>query len=137
MISKFSLDFDEAAQVLTRCIEAAAQAGAAVSVAVVDDAGHLLRFARMDGARAFTVDLASRKARVACSVGLGTTVVTEASRGSPIAVEAAVGAGGVPIPGPDQLPIGAVGVSGAPAEIDDLIAEAGASWAGAALASGR
>lgn len=130
MISRFSLDQTEADRVLAACREAAARHGVAVSIAVVDDAGLLLSFGRMDGARGYTVELAGRKARVAASVGVSTSVITEMSRQSPgPASEAAVGAGGVPILH-RQICVGAIGVSGARPEIDDAIATAGAAaWA--------
>jgi len=125
MISKSSIDSVEAGRVLSACGEAARQRGVAVSIAIVDDAGQLLQFGRMDGARAFTVELASRKARVAAAAGVATGVITEMSRQSPgVTSEAAVGAGGMPILH-EQKCVGAVGVSGAKPEVDDLIAAAG------------
>jgi glc operon protein GlcG len=129
MISKSSLDFAEAGRAFAACRDAAVRYGAAVSIAVVDDAGHLLHFGRMDGARAFTVDLATRKARTAAAVGIATAIITEMSRQSPgPASEAAVGAGGMPVRH-EQKCIGAIGVSGAKPDVDDLIATAGlASW---------
>ena len=120
----------EAGRVLAACLEAAAGQDVAVSIAIVDDAGQLLQFGRMDGARAYTIELASRKARTAASVGVATSIITEISRQSPgPAGDAAVGAGGMPIRHEARC-IGAVGVSGAKPEIDDLIDAAGiAAWA--------
>ncbi len=130
MISKNSMDFAEAGRVLAACYAAAAQREVAVSVAVVDDAGQLLGFGRMDGARAFTVELASRKARVAASVGVATAIITEMSRQSPgVASDAAVGAGGMPVLH-ERLCVGAVGVSGGKPEVDELIAAAGVAALG-------
>lgn len=130
MISKASLDLAEAGRVLTACLAAAAQHGATVSVAIVDDAGQLLQFGRMDGARGYTAELAGRKARTAAAVGVATSIITEMSRQSPgPASEAAVGSGGIPILH-ERTCIGAIGISGAKPEIDDLIAAAGvAAWA--------
>jgi glc operon protein GlcG len=127
MISKSSLDFAEAGRALAACRDAAAEHQVRVSIAIVDEAGQLLQFGRMDGARAYTAELASRKARTAASVGIATSIITEMSWHSPgPASEAAVGAGGVPILHEHKC-IGAIGVSGAKPEIDDLIAVAGAS----------
>src|SRR3569623_3780683 len=97
MISKASLDLAEAGRVFTACLAAAQQHRGAVSIAIVDDAGQLLQFGRMDGARAYTVDLASRKARTAAAVGVATGIITQVSLQSHgPAREAAVGAGGRP-----------------------------------------
>src|SRR3569623_2400072 len=130
MISKASLDLAEAGRGFTACLAAAQQHRVAVSIAIVDDAGQLLQFGRMDGARAYTVELASRKARTAAAVGIATSIITEMSRQSPgPASDAAVGAGGLPILH-EQKCIGAIGISGAKPEIDDVIAVAGVSvWA--------
>jgi uncharacterized protein GlcG (DUF336 family) len=129
MISKFSLDLAEAGRVLTACLAAAAQHGVAVSIAVVDDAGQLLQFCRMDGARGYTTELASRKARTAAAVGVATSIITEMSRQSPGPTSDAAGAGGLPILHENHC-IGAIGISGAKPEIDDAIAGAGVSvWA--------
>jgi glc operon protein GlcG len=125
MRSKFSLTFEEARTVTSACLQAARQHEVAVSVAVVDESGALLHFSRMDGARAYTVELASRKARTAASVGVPTGVIEAMSRERPgQAGEANVGHGGVPVQHQGQC-AGAVGVSGAKPEIDESIARAG------------
>ncbi len=95
MRSKFSLTFEEARTVTSACLQAARQHEVAVSVAVVDESGTLLHFSRMNGARAYTVELASRKARTAASVGVPTGVIEAMSRERPgQAGEANVGPGG-------------------------------------------
>jgi glc operon protein GlcG len=101
------------------------RAGVAVSIAIVDDAGQLVQFGRMDGARAYTVDLAMRKARTAAAVGVATRIITEMSRNTagPVS-EAAVGSGGLPVLAGGAT-IGAIGISGAKPEIDEAIAAAG------------
>jgi glc operon protein GlcG len=90
---------------------------AKVSVAVVDAAGGLLAFARMDGARGHTVDLALQKARAAASVGVATALIAKAKPD-------ATSPGGVPVLSEGEC-AGAVGVSGAAPDIDEAIAEAG------------
>lgn len=127
MISKYSLDFAEAGRMIAACQDAAVRHGVSVSIAVVDEAGQLLQFGRMDGARPYTVDLAGRKARTAVALGVATRIVTEMSQQSPgLANEAAVGAGGVPVLH-EQTCVGAIGVSGAKPDVDEAIATAGAS----------
>jgi glc operon protein GlcG len=125
MHARFSLSFEDARMVATACLEAARQQDAQVSVAVVDDAGILLHFSRMDGARAYTVELASQKARSSASVGVPTSVIEAMVRERPSpSRESKVGRGGVPVLHKGQC-AGAIGVSGAKPEIDEIIAQAG------------
>ena len=125
MRPKFSLSFEDARTVAAACLEAARQNDVEVSIAVVDDAGVLLQLSRMDGARAYTVELASKKARTSASVGVPTGVIEAMSRERPgQARESNVGRGGVPVQYRGQC-AGAVGVSGAKPEIDEMIAQAG------------
>jgi glc operon protein GlcG len=125
MRTKFSLPFEDAQTVATACLEAARHHEVEVSIAVVDDAGVLLHFSRMDGARAYTVEIASQKARTSASVGVPTSVIEAMYRERPApSRESNVGRGGVPVPYQGQC-AGAVGVSGATPEIDEIIAQAG------------
>ncbi len=125
MRTKFSLSFEDAQTVAAACLEAARQHDAEVSVAVVDDAGVLLHFSRMDGARAYTVEIASQKARTSASVGVPTSVIEAMYRERPAqSRESNVGRGGVPVRYQGQC-AGAVGVSGATPETDEIIAQAG------------
>jgi glc operon protein GlcG len=79
----------------------------------------------MDGARAYTVKIASQKARTSASVGVPTSVIEAMYRESAAqSRESNVGRGGVPFPYKGQR-AGAVGVSGAKPEIDEMIAQAG------------
>ena len=122
MRNKFSLTFEDAHTVAAACLQAARQHEVEVSIAVVDDAGALLYFSRMDGARAYTVELASQKARTSASVGVPTGIIEAMARERPgQAREANVGRGGVPVEFRGQY-AGAVGVSGAKPEVDEMIA---------------
>jgi uncharacterized protein GlcG (DUF336 family) len=125
MREKLSLSFDDAKAVAAACLQAARQHGVQVSIAVVDDAAALLHFSRMDGARAYTVELASQKARTAAGVGVATGVIEAMARERPgPSRDANPGRGGVPVYYLGQC-AGAVGVSGAKPEIDEIIAQAG------------
>ncbi len=122
---KPSLTFADAQAVLAACLDAAAQRSVAISVAVADEAGNLLHFARMDGARAHTIDLASQKARMAAMVGVATGVIAEVHKRYGTAPSPGFpGSGGEPIMFDGQC-AGAVGISGATPEIDDAIARDG------------
>jgi glc operon protein GlcG len=99
-----------------------------VTVAIVDDGGHLLHLHRLEGAGASTVDMANGKARTAV-LGRRETKVYEDTikQGRTAFLSAPMTAmleGGVPIfVGADI--VGAVGVSGVKSEQDAQIAKAG------------
>jgi glc operon protein GlcG len=125
MREKISLSFDDSQAVAAACLQTARQHGVQVSIAVVDDAAALLYFSRMDGARAYTVELASQKARTAASVGVATGIIEAMARERPgPSRDSNPGGGGVPVYHQGQC-AGAVGVSGAKPEIDEIIAQAG------------
>lgn len=130
MRTKFSLTLEDADAIADGCLAAASRDGRAVCVAVVDDAGALIVLRRMDGARSFSVDLASRKARVAAIVGAPTVVIEAMQKERPAAPDMAVSQGGWPVMHEGSC-AGGVGVSGAKPEEDDAIAKAGiAAFAG-------
>jgi uncharacterized protein GlcG (DUF336 family) len=118
------LTADDAERALRASLAAARAAGVAVTIAIVDAAGVLLALSRMDGARAYTVDLASRKARTAAAVGVGTAVLAALYKDKPPPAEMMTMPGGIPVLS-DKLTAGAIGVSGATTEMDESIAAAG------------
>jgi glc operon protein GlcG len=99
-----------------------------VTIAIVDDGGHLLHLHRLDGAGASTAEMATGKARTA-ALGRRETKLYEDSikQGRTAFLSAPLTAmleGGVPIVvGADV--VGAVGVSGVKSEQDAQIAKAG------------
>jgi glc operon protein GlcG len=108
-----------------------------VVIAVVDDGGHAIASARLDGAQWSSVDTAVAKARAAVawkrptrlleeSVNNGRTAFLSITRGM------AVLQGGVPIE-IDGVIVGAVGVSGVKASDDEVVALAGVNALKAAL----
>jgi len=100
MRTKFSLSFEDARTVAAACLEAAREHDVEVSIALVDDAGVLLHFSRMDGARACTVELGSQKVRTSANVGVSTSVIEAMYRERPASSrEPSAGRGGVPVPG--------------------------------------
>jgi uncharacterized protein GlcG (DUF336 family) len=99
-----------------------------VAITIVDDGGHMIYFERMDGVQTGSIKVAIRKAKAAAAfkrptrlfeedVAKGRTVLVALPGGMPFE-------GGVPIAAGDQI-IGAVGVSGATAQQDGMIAQAG------------
>jgi glc operon protein GlcG len=125
MRMKPSLQCEEAAAIAAACQARAHVLGSAVSIAVVDEAGALLHFRRMDGARAYSVDLAIRKGRTAAAVCVSTRVLEAMFRKRPMHGQDVLAvAGGLPVMSDGQC-AGAIGVSGATAEDDEAIAAAG------------
>lgn len=117
-----------------KAIAAAAEAEAlknnwAVSIAIVDDGGHLLHFQRMDGAAAISSHIAPAKAHTA-AMGRRESKVYEdiinGGRYSFLSVPNVQGMleGGVPIMKDGQC-LGAVGVSGVKSTEDAQIGKAG------------
>ena len=107
----------------------AATHGWAVSIAVVDDGGHLLYLQRLDGAAAISAHIAPAKARTA-ALGRRDSKVYEdminGGRQSFLSVPVLDGMleGGVPIMKDGQC-LGAVGVSGDKSQEDARVAIAG------------
>jgi glc operon protein GlcG len=116
-----TLTLTEAEAAVRASLAEAEAKGAKISVAVVDAGGVLLAFARMEGARGHTVDLALQKARAAASVGVATSLIAKAR-------PEATSAGGAPVMADGEC-AGAVGVAGALPDIDEAIAEAGCAAA--------
>ncbi len=129
-----SLTLAGARRVLEAGLAAAAELGVAVCIAVTDRAGHLLSFARMDGAALLSVSIAQDKAyTVAAFGGLPTHAWFDLIKDEPALLHGIVKtdrlivfAGGGPVLS-DGVCVGAVGVSGGTAEQDRAVAEAGAA----------
>src|ERR1700712_1583346 len=116
-----------------RAIAAAAEAHALanhwnVSVAIVDDGGHLLHLHRLEGAGASTAEMATGKARTAVLGRRETKVYEDMIKQGRVAFLSApmtaMLEGGVPIMVGADI-VGAVGVSGVKSEQDATIARAG------------
>ena len=122
----------EAAQRLIAGAEAkAAELGKPFVTAVVDDAGVLKAFSRMDGAPLLSVQIAQDKAYTAVGFGLPTHGWHDfikddppLAAGAPSGIDRlVVFGGGYPIVVADQL-VGAIGVSGGHYSEDMTVAEA-------------
>jgi glc operon protein GlcG len=129
-----------AADVIRSVVGAAGSVAPAVSIAVVDDAGALVAFQRMDGARRFSADFAIAKARTAAAFGTETSRLEELYADRPVFAHSFVaqgdyflGRGGVPIVVEGTV-VGAVGVSGAGAQGEEDIARGAATRASALAA---
>lgn len=117
-----------------KAIAAAAEAEAlqnqwAVTIAIVDDGGHLLWLQRLDGAPAISAQIAPAKAHTAALGRRESKVYEEVINGGRTSFLSVPGVqgmleGGVPIMKDGQC-IGAVGVSGVKSNEDAQIARAG------------
>lgn len=126
--SKASLTLAAARQVVAAAENAAVGNDLRLSIAVVDDAGLLVHFVRMDGVHCGTVDVAIAKARTAALFRKPTQAFADALAGGVHAIATLPNM--LPLPG--GLPIefegavvGAIGVSGASPDMDAKIGAAG------------
>ncbi len=135
--TKKTLTLEAARLALSACEAEAQRNGWRVVIAVVDEGGHALLVARLDGAQWSSIDTSVNKARAAVawkrpsrlleeSVNAGRTAFLSIAQGM------AVLQGGVPIE-IDGAIVGAIGVSGVKASDDELIALAGVNALKAAV----
>ncbi|WP_142850297.1 heme-binding protein [Telmatospirillum sp. J64-1] len=127
---KAVLTLEAARLAVAEAEEEAKKNGLRLSIAVVDDGGHLLHFARMDGVHAGTVDVAVAKARTAALFKKPTQVFADALKNGTQAMlslpNMLLFPGGVPLFFKGEC-VGAIGVSGASPDMDAKVAEAGAA----------
>jgi glc operon protein GlcG len=123
------LDQAGAQTILQAARESAQQQNAPSAIAVVDPAGDLLAFQRMDGVRPASADLAVEKARTAARLRRPTAEIEDnIDKGRTAFVTADIMAlrGGVPIRVNGEV-VGAVGVAGMSKETDTGIATTAAA----------
>jgi glc operon protein GlcG len=128
-VSIMSLDQTGAQAVLQSAKETAQQRKAPSAIAVVDRAGDLIAFLRMDGVRPDSVDLAIGKARTAARLQRPTAEIEDTiNQGRTAFVTAGIMAlrGGMPVRVDGQV-VGAVGVAGLSKETDTAIATSAAA----------
>jgi len=124
-----TLDQAGAQTVLQAAKESALELKAPSAIAVVDPAGDLLAFQRMDGVRPASADLAIEKARTAARLRRPSAEIEDnINRGRTAFVTADIVAlrGGVPIRVNGEV-VGAVGIAGLSKEADNDIANAAAA----------
>jgi glc operon protein GlcG len=123
-ISEMVMDQAGAQSVLQAARDSAQQRNAPSAIAVVDPAGDLLAFQRMDGVRPDSADLAIQKARTAARLQRPTVEIeNNIDRGRTAFVTAEIMAlrGGMPVRVNGEV-VGAVGVAGLSSENDTDIA---------------
>jgi glc operon protein GlcG len=130
-VSVMTLDQAGAQTVLQAALNGAQQRNAPSAIAVVDPAGDLLAFQRMDGVRPASADLAIEKARTAARLRRPTAEIEDnINRGRTAFITAGIAAlrGGMPIRLNGEV-VGAVGIAGLSKETDTGIATTAAAVA--------
>lgn len=129
--SKPVLTLDTASRVRDGCLAWATQHKLNVAIAIYDDSGRLLTFARMDGVPTAVGDIAMWKGRSAATYRSASE--DTAKWNNPNFPGIATAGGGVPMFTASGQPLGGIGVSGA--QTDEDIACAETAIAGASLRS--
>jgi glc operon protein GlcG len=128
-INVMTLDQAGAQTVLQAAMQSAQQRNAPSAIAVVDRAGDLLAFQRMDGVRSASAELAIEKARTAARLQRPTAEIEDnINQGRTAFVTAGIMAlrGGMPIRANGEV-VGAIGVAGLSKETDTGIATTAAA----------
>jgi len=134
MQNKAVLELAEANSILDAAQAEAKNQGWNVSIAVVDDGGHLLALRRMDGCAALFSAVANEKARGAAMAGKETQAFEDMINNGRTAFLSVPGisatmTGGVPVMVAGKV-AGAVGVSGVKPDQDAQVAKAGVAAIG-------
>lgn len=129
MKSKAVLEFSDLQAMASAAAAEAARNAWAVTIAIVDDGGHLLHLQRLDGAAPISAHIAPAKASTAAMGRRETKVYEDMINGGRVSFLSAPDLkgmleGGVPIMKDGQC-LGAIGVSGVKSTEDAQIARAG------------
>jgi uncharacterized protein GlcG (DUF336 family) len=127
MRSKPCLTLEDCRKITAACQAEAAKNKWSVTIAILDDGGHVLMLTRMDGAAPVTAQIATEKGRSA-AVSRRSTKVSEdriaAGRVALLKMPVLPVQGGVPIMHQGEC-VGAIGVSGVQSHEDEAICNAG------------
>jgi uncharacterized protein GlcG (DUF336 family) len=130
-MTRLSITQSAADRLIEAATAKAAEMGNPMVIAVVDEAGTLKAFRRMDGAPSLSVEIATNKAFTAVSFGIPTHGWFDFIKNDPPLLHGIVHTprlvvfgGGYPISEDGQV-IGGIGVSGGHYEQDMQVAEAG------------
>jgi len=135
MLTRQSIDIDTAEAVIVAASAHAARMGVPQNIAIVDEAGHLVAFRRMDGAKFFSIEIAITKAFTAAGARRATKEIGPATQpGAPgFGAQALLDGRFTTLPGGIPLVVGgavvgAVGVSSGTTAEDQEVAEAAAAY---------
>jgi uncharacterized protein GlcG (DUF336 family) len=135
VLTKTTIDIGTAEAVIAAASRQAEAMGVPQNIAIVDEAGHLVAFRRMNGAKFFSIEIAIVKAFTAAGARKATRDIgpaTQPGSGGFGAQNLHSGRfttlpGGIPLVVNGQV-VGAIGVSSASVSEDQVVAEAGAAW---------
>jgi uncharacterized protein GlcG (DUF336 family) len=135
MLTRQSIDIDTAEAVIAAASTHATQMGVPQNIAIVDEAGHLVAFRRMDGAKFFSIEIAIAKAFTAAGARRATEDIGPATQpGAPgfgaqalLAGRFTTLPGGIPLVVAGAV-VGAVGVSSGTTAEDQQVAAAAAAY---------
>jgi len=131
------MSYDLSQKIVDACLAHARAKGWAMTVAVVDDAGTLKSYGRMDGTIAISVGLSQAKAKTSSMLPVSTRQFRDIAKNHVGGLELTPGtstvAGGLPIITASGAHIGGVGVSGGSEDEDELCAQAGLKAVAAVL----
>ena len=132
MRTKPTLTLSDVKKMLTACEAEAAKNKWSVAISVVDEAGFLLGFQRMDGAPPISAEVSMGKARTSAMTKRPSKFFEDRVKERPAFVGFPAGIliqGGVPLIHQNEC-VGAIGVSGVQSHEDEQIANAGAAALG-------
>jgi uncharacterized protein GlcG (DUF336 family) len=127
MRTKQCLTSTDVKKALAACEAEAAKNKWPVSISIVDDAGFLLGFLRMDGATAITAEVSMGKARTSAMTKRPSKFFEDRVKERPAFANFPAGIliqGGVPLMHENDC-VGAIGVSGVQSHEDEQVADAG------------
>jgi len=132
MLTIQRLSYDDAARLIAGAEAKARELGVAMCIAVTDEAGHLIAFKRMDGAKQLSVRLSDDKAHTAALAKRPTHEYNEMCQPGSLVfgIHTSAGGrfsivgGGYPVVVDGEV-VGAIGVSGGAVDQDMACAEAG------------
>ncbi len=125
---KPSLSLATAKRIAQGCEDRARKEGWNMNIAIVDEGGNLKHFTSMDNAFMLTAKIAQLKANTSVGLPFPTRQVREiakSAQGLERTPETSMIAGGLPILLSDGRLMGAIGVSGASEDQDEVCAKAG------------
>jgi glc operon protein GlcG len=132
MRDKPSLTAADAEKAINACKAEAQKNNWTVSIAILDEGGHLLAFHRMDGAPPISVEVSIGKARTSVMTRRPSKFLEDRVKERPAFANFPAGVlvqGAVPVTYRNEC-VGAIGVSGVQSHEDEQIAKAGADAIG-------
>ena len=129
MRSKQCLTLSDVKKMLAACEAEAAKNKWSVAISIVDEAGFLLAFQRMDGAPPISAEVSMGKARTSAMTRRPSKFFEDRVKDRPAFVNFPAGLliqGGVPLIYQNEC-VGGIGVSGVQSHEDEQIAQAGAA----------